>query len=710
MRQIVTRSILMTMALPVMQTAAAAIPADSAGVAADDVRTTELTELVVQGRTQRIIKYGVEYTPDKRTKKLATNAVSLLKLMAVPQLQVTPGSLEVSMTGGRSVKIFIDYMPATEQDLRGMRTEDVMRVEVLEYPEDPRFEGAQYVVNYIMHKYEWGGYTQIGGAVRPVNLINGYGYLYSKFVTGRWTFDANAGASGTRISKAESDLTETFRDFNIGSSRIDAADRTSACDDGLSTHNGEWASLRAIYATPAVQLEHTVYFNRSAQPHNDKSSRVDYSDNLFGSSESHSEEASTNVSPGLSARYVFNLPKQNFITVYWGLGYSHTRRNSLYRLGELDPIINDNSENVYNPYLTLNYSHRFSHQNTFRTALITSNSIYDTRYSGSYDGRQKLVSSENMLFLEYMQNWSAGLSLYSRLGMSYVIGRVNGVNTLKEWNPRLGLQLRYNINRNHSASVSAWWGNSHPGPESSNSAMVQSNELLWLMGNPDLRNTLFQQVDISYDFIPNNVFGLSFYAKYEGNPHKQAYEFLTIPGYDGLVRRMVNSGTCHTWQANLSASLRLLDNSLIFRGALMAERIVLTGADAQTVNNLRPSIDATYMAGQHFSISADFNGSLTYLNAWSNGSRTKIPVTYGLRVAYAAGEFKAEVSSGNWWNDGRIHTDFDSPLFSSHGWSWSNGYAANLELTLSYTFTYGKRVDRNNRLGQGGSGSSAILK
>ena len=152
------------------------------------------------------------------------------------------------------------------------------------------------------------------------------------------------------------------------------------------------------------------------------------------------------------------------------------------------------------------------------------------------------------------------------------------------------------------------------------------------MGNPDLRNTLFQQVDLSYNFIPTNAFSLSVYAKYEGNPNKQAYEFMSLPGYDGLVRRMVNSGSCHTWLADVSASLRLLNNSLVLTGGVSAKRVVLTGVDALSVNNLIPRINVNYMTG-NFSFGADFGGGAKYVNAWTTGCVYKSPCSYGVNVA-----------------------------------------------------------------------------
>ena len=74
-------------------------------------KSRELGEVVVEGRTQRVVRYGVEYMPDRRSKKMASDAISLLRYMQIPQLRVSPSDASVTTAAGQSVAIFIDYMP-----------------------------------------------------------------------------------------------------------------------------------------------------------------------------------------------------------------------------------------------------------------------------------------------------------------------------------------------------------------------------------------------------------------------------------------------------------------------------------------------------------------------------------------------------------------------------------------------------------------------
>lgn len=436
---------------------------------------------------------------------------------------------------------------------------------------------------------------------------------------------------------------------------------------------------------------------------------VNFSKDVLPSSEALSLETSQSISPFFSGYYYFTLPKGNSVVANWSFSHSGNRRKSSYQLGDMNPIINYNKEESYSPNFNINYYKKFAHNNTLAVSLMTYNSIYNTHYSGSYTDRQKLVSSENMMFIEYMQNWKSGLSLYSRIGMSYVIGRVNGVNTLEQWNPRLGFQLNYSINKKNSVSIESWWGNSHPSPSTANSAIVQSNELLWIQGNPDLKNTLFSNVRASYTYIPTNKLSFTAIAEYNGNPDKQASEFRIIPGYDGVVRRQINSGDSHNYRIWLSGTLKLLKNSISVRTGVSAERNVLTGINAQSMNNLLATVQVNYYL-KNFSVFLTYKSPMKSINGYADGTIVQTKSTYGLYLSYALGDFKASLQFNNWFNRYRSYRSFDSYHYSSHGWMRNNGLERTVSLTLSYTLPYGKKVNRGNELQTSGSTNSAILK
>lgn len=676
---------------------------------ADSV-ATDLTEIVVEGRSQRTIKNGVEYTPDKKTKKIATDATSLLEYMQIPQLSVNPINKTVTTRSGQGIAFFIDYMPATEQDLQGMRTEDVLRVEVLDYPSDPRFNSSDHVINYIMRKYEWGGYTKldITGTTLSADMLSGT--LYSKFAYKGWTFDAKASGYICHDDNSAAFSREAMRDIYIGDRHFDEIVRTAtAPGDQARKNNNQFASFRATWMNSKVRLIHSISYMRQGEPLCSSSSEVAFSDNALPASSSVTNNSGQTISPSISGKYLFTFDPSNFLSINWDYRYAHTRRHSLYRLGSLDPIITDNSETLNNPALMVQYSHKFAHDNTLRAMVYTLNSLYNTDYSGtSYNGHQKLLSSETLMFLEYMQSWKSGLNLYARLGSSYVAGRVNGKTTLNSWNPRLGFQLQYRFNQSHAADISAWWGNSSPEPSTTNSAIVQDHELMWVMGNPDLKNILFVSVFANYSYIPNDRFALYANLAYDGNPDKIVCDYITLPGYDGLVRRYVNSGTIHNYTARLTGSLRLLDNSLSLQGSVCATRTVLTGIDATSFNYLSCNVMANYMIGNFafylFYTSPGKSSDLSTL-----GKIISRKSTYGAGISYAVGNFNASMRFNGWFDSNRSYTTYDTPRYSSYSWHEVADYSRSLSLSLSYTLPYGKHVDRNNELQNSGSVSSAIL-
>lgn len=676
----------------------------------DSVSSVNLQEVVVQGCTQRVIKYGVEYIPDKKTKRNSMNATNLLLKMQIPQLYVDPFDESVKTMNREDVSFFIDYNPASTEQLSGLRPEDVVRVEVLDYPQDPRFQGAIHVVNFIMQHYEWGGYTKFDFDTHFLADNDFTGSVYSKFAYKKWTFDVNAYYDYNFCNRNLSSSTDIYRDIDFLGRHYDEITRTSSNKFTKNRMNNEGGSLRAQYQTQNFFMLHSVSFGRNASPVRENVSGVSFSIPELSDTESRSLGSSQSITPSITGYYWFVLPKRNFLSLDWGFSYGATKKFSNYQVATLDPIINNNREKVYSPNLQLFYTKVFPRENTLRIMLFSYASFFNTSYFGSYNDVQKLVSNENMLFLEYMKNWGFGLSLYSRLGASYVIGRVNGVNTLEQWNPRLGFQLEYKINEKHSASLDGWWGNSHPHPSTANDALVQSNELLWLQGNPDLRNTLFCSSNASYTYIPTNKFSLSATLSYEGNPHKQAYRFYTIPGHDGLVRQSVNSGEAHQYYARVSATLRLFDNSFSIRAGAHVGRTVLTGIDAQSLNYISGNINAQYMR-DNWSVALYYNSPHHSLGPWDNGTRSYFKDSYGVSFSYAVSDFKASVKFNNWFRKDYLYRmNFDSPLYSFVSMNWASNLSRIVYIDLSYTIPYGKKINRNNELGTASGVGSAILQ
>jgi len=160
----------------------------------DTLQSQQLSEVVIEAENQRTSAAVSTYIPATRQKNAAQNAVSLLGLMAIPQLDVDLASLTVKTIAGQQVAIFIDYNEATPQDLDGLRTQDVKRVELYNHPTDARFKGARHVVNFIMQKYEYGGYTKVKAAKQfCVNSTDAS--LYSKMAYKSMTYDIYADES-----------------------------------------------------------------------------------------------------------------------------------------------------------------------------------------------------------------------------------------------------------------------------------------------------------------------------------------------------------------------------------------------------------------------------------------------------------------------------------------------------------------------------------
>lgn len=86
----------------------------------DSIKSHNLGEVVVEARNQRLGAEVSTYIPTSRQKSASQTATDLLNRMAIPQIKISAND-DITDLAGKSVDIFIDFLPASKDDLQGMR-------------------------------------------------------------------------------------------------------------------------------------------------------------------------------------------------------------------------------------------------------------------------------------------------------------------------------------------------------------------------------------------------------------------------------------------------------------------------------------------------------------------------------------------------------------------------------------------------------------
>ena len=231
--------------------------------ATDSIATvTELEELVVSGAYAYRIQDGIAYEPDNKVRRHSYSAFSLLQQMAIPSLNADPTTGKVTTIQGEAIAYYIDYMPASANECRNLYPHDVLRVEVLEHPSDPRFQGAPNVVNFIMRKYAGGGYAKAQaeqGFWRDAGLYT----LYDKTVYKKMTYDV---AGGYTYSNLHEGLRCSTAEYQFPDNPVSV---TTESDLPTIRSRRYFASFKALYSNEkGIQIANTAGISGDHSPSN----------------------------------------------------------------------------------------------------------------------------------------------------------------------------------------------------------------------------------------------------------------------------------------------------------------------------------------------------------------------------------------------------------------------------------------------------------
>lgn len=668
-----------------------------------DSMNVELKEVSVEAAMQKTTPTTTTYIPDKRVKRAAQNAIDLLRLSAIPQIVVSPQGGGVSTVGGQGIDIYINYTPASNEDIQGLRTTDVRRIEYLDYPTDPRFRNAQHVVNIIVAEYEYGGYTKLSAAQWVLGSQTTKGSVFSKFAYKKVTYDFYAGLDRVDSKHVNS---ANYSSFKLPSGTIER-DQTP-----LSSKFAYYTlpvTLRMSYSTDKIQIRNTFGYSFMNRHENEQIGRLTFTPDMGSDYEFRSSSPYRTSSLTWYGNYYFALPSNWQLSVDPSVAYSHNDSYSDYSttISGSDPIVNNAKEDAYQLRLTAKVAKQINRHN-INFSLDGGTHINDIDYLGSNPFHTKFSNT----YCDASVGYALNLDMLYLNADGGVIGEFQRTNGIKydDWYPFAHLSATYAWNQKNQAQLWVQYATSSPGASMRTPGVLQSNELLYTSGNPDLDNARHTTVNASYTFMPTNKFMATLYGQYYGLYDRSVAVYGLHDGGDGILQSYINSGDYLKTDVGANFVLRLLKNSMVFQVMPTYSNYHSTGYIRDTRNVFNCTLAWQYYVGS-FNFSAYYATRGHSLNS-TTGAYSTNRSYYNFQIGWANSDWSVRLTADNIF---RTRYDYGwnvmtSPLYSRTGVTYNANRRATMSLSATYTFGYGKKLKRGNEVGAQSGSSSAIME
>lgn len=667
----------------------------------------ELKTVTVEGQTASLLPDRSIYRPTQRQKSASQNALDLLTQMAIPQLQVNPVSEAVTDNAGIEVSLFINSLPASNAELDGLRTLDVKRIEYLENPTDPRFRGAQRVINFIVQEYEYGGYTKITAKENILTGLSSRANIFSKFSYRKMTYDLFVAANNSD-SRHSGFSTEGVYSIKDGEATYVTLTRKEITEKSKSKHNQYPITFRATYNSEKIQISNTVGYDHVADPAQNQSGSLTYSPGITDNYTFNRRNSSRSNSLNYQGNFYFLMPNNFSVNATPKIIYTHFNNRLAYSASSTEPIDREANENAINYRLDAYLNKSVSKSHTLMLGLNGGTHINRLRYSGNAVYSDRFHNTFISGLLCYRLQMSK-MNIYADGGFCWEQSDINGIKNTDSY-PFVHINMRYAPDTKNTFAAYLQYANNTPGIDMKASDLLRENEFMYITGNPLLDNSRHVTFNLSYSWFPSNRFKMSAYSNFFELFDRQITVYEPYNDGRALLRTYGNEGNYMQNEIGISANLKLFGGKLL-----------LYANPRQCFNRSTGVYDKHYNPF-HFSAQAVFYLRQFYFQAFYQTAQKMMfsdsPTIYRSRdyyyvtVGWSKSDLNIRLTAYNMFNSHWDRSDLyvDSPLYKEHKVNFGTSYHARINLSVTYTFGYGKKVQRGNEVeGQSGA-SSAILK
>ncbi len=666
-----------------------------------------LKAVTVKAQNARLYADKSVYIPTNRQKNASQNAIDLLRQMSIPQIRINPVSDAVTDNSGSQVAIFINFLAASNEELEGLRTQDVKRVEYLEFPTDPRYHGAERVINIIVQEYAYGGYTKVTANENFFIGLSSRVNIFSKFSYKKMTYDLYAGANNWNNHHI-GNTTEGIYRLKDNDGKEYSLTRRETLESSHYKQNQYPLTFRATYSDEKIQIRNLVGFTNLGIPTNEYSGTLEYSPMTVKECAFESKNPNRSNAIAYAGTYFIVLPKNFSVDFSPSFNYTHRNDYTNYSVSNQPTIYRHAKENAYNYRLNLFIRKSIGQKHSIMLGGNGGDNINRLIYTGDNEYRDKF----HIAFAAAMAGYNfqtQKLSVNLDAGIGWENSDINRQKNSDTY-PFTHIYLKFVPNQKNSFSAYLQYATNSPGISEKSSDVLRENEVMYITGNPLLKNCRHTTANFAYTWIPSNVFGMSAYGRYYGIYDRQIIVYSPYDDGKALLRSNINDGNYFNGEIGLAFNWKLIDGKLQFYANPSQSFFKSTGIFKKTYNSFRMTaqvsyyLESLYFQAYYESPEKSMFSTSPQINEGSN--------YHSVSVGWGNANWNLRISAVNFFNkgwNGATNITF-SPYYSNRQTLIGTSSHSRINFTATYTFGYGKKVQRGNEVSEQSGAASAILK
>ena len=651
----------------------------------DTIAAKQLEDIIILNKRCWVEKEKIIIIPNKKEKQLSNSPASLIGTMHLAMLKEKDGEI-VTLSGERA-NIFINGIKADKVDIATFWPKNVKRIEYYESTSNPKYSGARNVVDFIVQEYSVGGVARLDA----LQKFPAYGYYsasskisykklsFGALVYGNYFHDHGTSAKGV----------ETYNDIFYKNNYYDFL-KHEIEEHEFQRDNVLNITLNTKYVSQNFWAIHSFSYLCNRNPGSGTTDSGKWSDDLFGNEDSRLSTKSKSISPQLSGNYFARLSNKWNFSWYWS--YSYFSNNNSNRFTSDLSIDNYSNEDVHSVKIIALPSFKCTDKLRVQLRAQVDIDIYSIKYN------RQASNEYNQNRLEFLSNLSFNWHLSDKLNISATPGIA--ISKLKDENvkhlylrPTAGMSFNYKARPNIIMGGSLKFYMRSPKASEVSSAIVQSTNLIWITGNPHLKNLTSYDLYLSTHYLANDYLNISTGLGYVRTYNSLIYNYTAASDEKGgVIKHYTNAKPTSNYRANIDISGSFFNNHLSVSLVPQWRCTSTSGEYASTLNTLTFSSNIDLVFSNN-SIRLMYEAPSKYLSL-SGMEKSWEQDAWSISYTYGNGNVYFKLSIEDIFNKKhKSWVQYNSSNFSSTKHYLKTG--RKLCVNFTYTFGFGKKIDRS---------------